>query len=215
MAGTLHEDQYTFVIITRSILLSMRYVSDKRCSENWNTFYVKKLFSNILRLRLCGKYRRAGKVQMTIWHVRIACWIPKATNTHSECVILVASRLQQWLYKRLYVHCISCFNPDGESGCCFCCSVQAVKSSLQRPYFASGSYSLASHGGRLDSIPGQPMWHLSSTKGYWDKFFSEDFGSSPHPVTHFNVHIAHPRRTNGWNPWVFQKAILTETRGTG
>jgi hypothetical protein len=25
---------------------------------------------------------------MTIWRMRIACWIPKATNTHSEYVIL-------------------------------------------------------------------------------------------------------------------------------
>jgi len=25
-----------------------------------------------------------GRSRMTIWHVRIACWIPKATNTHSE-----------------------------------------------------------------------------------------------------------------------------------
>jgi len=23
-----------------------------------------------------------GKPQMTIWHMRIACWIPKVTNTH-------------------------------------------------------------------------------------------------------------------------------------
>jgi hypothetical protein len=26
--------------------------------------------------------------QMTIWRMRIACWIPKATNTHTGCVIL-------------------------------------------------------------------------------------------------------------------------------
>jgi len=26
--------------------------------------------------------------QMTIWHMLIACWIPKATNTGSEYVIL-------------------------------------------------------------------------------------------------------------------------------
>ena len=29
------------------------------------------------------------KQQMTIWLRRIACWIPKATDTHSECVILI------------------------------------------------------------------------------------------------------------------------------
>ena len=27
---------------------------------------------------------------MTTWGMRIACWIPKATNTHSEYVILIA-----------------------------------------------------------------------------------------------------------------------------
>jgi hypothetical protein len=34
---------------------------------------------------------------MTIWHMRIACWILKATNTHSEYVIFIAFPLQQWL----------------------------------------------------------------------------------------------------------------------
>jgi len=28
--------------------------------------------------------------QMTVWHMRIACWILTATNTHSEYVILIA-----------------------------------------------------------------------------------------------------------------------------
>jgi hypothetical protein len=51
--------------------------------------------------------------QMTIWHMRIACWIPKATNTHSQYVILIAFQLQQWLHERastlrLYVHFMAC-----------------------------------------------------------------------------------------------------------
>ena len=37
-----------------------------------------------------------GRPQMTIWRVRIACWIPKATNTHSEYVIHMAFALQQF-----------------------------------------------------------------------------------------------------------------------
>jgi len=46
--------------------------------------------------------------------MRIACWINKATNTHSEYVILIAFPLQQWLYERasmlrLYIHCLFCF----------------------------------------------------------------------------------------------------------
>ena len=35
---------------------------------------------------------------ITKWHMRIACWIPKATNTHSGYVIFIASPLQQCLH---------------------------------------------------------------------------------------------------------------------
>jgi len=41
--------------------------------------------------------------QMTIWRMRTACWIPKATNTHSEYVILIAFPQQQWLNKRAFI----------------------------------------------------------------------------------------------------------------
>jgi len=37
---------------------------------------------------------------MAIWRMRIACWVPKATNTHSEYVIRIAFPLQQWLHER-------------------------------------------------------------------------------------------------------------------
>jgi hypothetical protein len=36
------------------------------------------------------------KPQMTIWRKCIECWIPKATSTHLEYVILIALPLQQW-----------------------------------------------------------------------------------------------------------------------
>ena len=38
--------------------------------------------------------------QMTIWRMHIAWWIPKATNTHSDYVMLIAFSLQQCLYER-------------------------------------------------------------------------------------------------------------------
>jgi hypothetical protein len=50
---------------------------------------------------------------MTIWRMRIACWVPKATNTHSQYVILIAFPLQQWLQERAsllrytYIACIA------------------------------------------------------------------------------------------------------------
>jgi hypothetical protein len=40
------------------------------------------------------------RLQVKIWRMRIACWIPKATDTHSEYVILIALPQQQWLRER-------------------------------------------------------------------------------------------------------------------
>jgi len=37
---------------------------------------------------------------MTIWRMRIACWIPKPTNTLSEYIILIPFLLRQWLHER-------------------------------------------------------------------------------------------------------------------
>jgi hypothetical protein len=39
ITGTLHEDPYTLMVMSRSVLLRMRYVSGKNCKENRNTFY--------------------------------------------------------------------------------------------------------------------------------------------------------------------------------
>jgi len=53
-----------------------------------------------------------GGPQMTIWRMRIACWILKATNTHTEVVTLIAFPQQQWLHERAsllrytYIDCI-------------------------------------------------------------------------------------------------------------
>ena len=41
--------------------------------------------------------------QMNIYYMRIACWIPKATNAHSENVLLTDFPLQQWLHERASV----------------------------------------------------------------------------------------------------------------
>jgi hypothetical protein len=41
-----------------------------------------------------------GRPQVTIWCMRVACWIPKAKNTQSEYVILIDFPLQHWLHER-------------------------------------------------------------------------------------------------------------------
>jgi hypothetical protein len=45
------------------------------------------------------------------WRMRTACWIPEATNTLTEYVILIAFPMQKLLEERAYVHCLSCFCP--------------------------------------------------------------------------------------------------------
>jgi len=44
-----------------------------------------------------------GRPQMTIWRMRIACWIPKETLTDSEYIILLACPLQQWSHERAQI----------------------------------------------------------------------------------------------------------------
>jgi len=41
----------------------------------------------------------AGRPQINIWHMRIECWITKATNTHSQYVIFTDFLMQPWLHK--------------------------------------------------------------------------------------------------------------------
>jgi hypothetical protein len=55
---------------------------------------------------------KSGRPQVTIWRMRIAYWIPKATNTLSEHVILIGFPLQQSLHELTSViRCtyIACF----------------------------------------------------------------------------------------------------------
>jgi len=95
------------MIILRSLILIMRYVSDR---------FVEKIKTHIL----CAIHFFFGKVgvgdcafyeirweniaepdrpQMTIRRMRCARKIIMATNTHSEYVILIALPLQQWFTK--------------------------------------------------------------------------------------------------------------------
>ena len=46
-----------------------------------------------------GKCCRAGQATDEIWRMRFECWMPKATNTYSKYVILIALPRQQWLHE--------------------------------------------------------------------------------------------------------------------
>ena len=85
--GYLHEDQYTFLIISCSFLLRMRNVSDKSCRGNQKIHFV---FSNFFKNRtifeiMWKNMLEQGRPQMTIWHMHIAFWIIKATHTLTIC----------------------------------------------------------------------------------------------------------------------------------
>jgi hypothetical protein len=106
----LHEDQCTIFIISRSLLLRMRNVADKRCREYQNTHFMFSsvlFFENRARFEIMWKnIVEADRSQTIIWSMCTACWIPRATNTHSEYVILIAFPLQQW-YEACALHCIA------------------------------------------------------------------------------------------------------------
>ena len=91
--------------ISRSLLLSEGNIAEKLCRENQNThFILNNLFffseNRALYEIMWTNNVEPGKPQIKIRRMRIACWIPKATNTHSDYVILIAFSVQQRLQDR-------------------------------------------------------------------------------------------------------------------
>jgi len=101
--------------------------------EMFQTKFVEKIKTDIL-CSVAFSVRRAvyeimwnntaerGRPQV-IWSMRTACWITKATNTHSEYVILIAFPQQQWLQERasmlpyMYIACLVSGNRTQKCNC--------------------------------------------------------------------------------------------------
>jgi hypothetical protein len=95
----------------------MTKISEKYCRGNQNTHFV---FNNFFffgrkscRFEIMWKnIVEWSRPQTTTWRMPIACWIPKATNTHPKYVIIIAPPLQQRLHERAsmlrytYIGCI-------------------------------------------------------------------------------------------------------------
>ena len=79
-----------------AVILRMRNVSDKICTENLNTYF---MFNYVLLSRAIYEIMWKNRIepdrpQMKIRRLRIACWTPKATNTHSQYVIIIGFPLK-------------------------------------------------------------------------------------------------------------------------
>jgi hypothetical protein len=132
ISGALHERQYKYFVVSRQFLLRTRNVWDKSCRENQNTYFV---FSNFFYFfENLADYEKTweniverGRPHVAIRRMRTACRIAKATNTHSQYVILIAFPLQQWLHERpsvsryTYIACLVHCHPVAIT---FCDTVQ-------------------------------------------------------------------------------------------
>ena len=104
--SNIHEEQYKFVCFAYSQQYS------KIVQKSKHTFYIHNfLFENRALYEITWKnLADKSRLQMTIWRMRTACWILKATNTHSEYVTFIASPQRQRLHEGAsmltsHVHC--------------------------------------------------------------------------------------------------------------
>jgi len=66
-----------------------------------NNFFLKSCHYEIMLKNTV----EPDRPKMTIWRMRISCWITKATNTHSEYLILIILPCQKWLQENaLMIH---------------------------------------------------------------------------------------------------------------
>ena len=84
----------------------MRNIPDKiyREIQNTNLMFLNFSFSKTYVCEIMWEnIVERGRPQMTIWRMRIACWIPISTNIHSQYVIFVDFPLQQWLHGHISI----------------------------------------------------------------------------------------------------------------
>jgi hypothetical protein len=79
------------MIVSRLVFLRIRYVSDRSCRVNQNTHFMFHFFYFAFYEIMWKNILEPGRPQMTIWRMPFACWIPKATNTHTVYVVLCFS----------------------------------------------------------------------------------------------------------------------------
>ena len=85
LRNTLHKDFFTFMIISRRILLRMRNVLDQVCKENQDMFYFQQLFpENRENYEKTSKNTVQRERKRAIWRMQLACCIIKATRAKAR-----------------------------------------------------------------------------------------------------------------------------------
>jgi len=116
MKGTLHDGQYTFSIMSRSVLLERKTFQTK-VVDNFETHVISPVRFFFLENRAISEILwknnvKRGRSQLTMGRIRIACWITKATDANSEYVIIIVFSTATVVARTrlnisLYVHCLS------------------------------------------------------------------------------------------------------------
>jgi hypothetical protein len=84
MAGTVHEDHWTCLFISRSVRLRIKNISDRIVEKikthflSSVTFFRKFVFYEIM----CKNIVKADWPDTTTWPMHILCWLTEATKTH-------------------------------------------------------------------------------------------------------------------------------------
>ena len=87
--STLHEDQYIFLSHLAHFFLEWEIFQIKVVEKIKTRILcsVTFFFENHAVYEMMWKNTvERGRLQMTIWRMRLACWIPKATNTRTQVV---------------------------------------------------------------------------------------------------------------------------------
>jgi hypothetical protein len=98
----------------------------------WSNFFYKRAVYEII----WKNTEQLDRSHIIFWCKRNACRIPKATSTHSECVINIAFPLQQWLHNGMlyFVYCLSCpvqKRPETQEQITFVCEGTPIQHPIQ------------------------------------------------------------------------------------
>jgi hypothetical protein len=120
--GTLHKDLDTLMVKSRSIILRLRNISRRVSEKSKHTQFKfinistpppphRKSYGLWNNMEKYGGSRDTTDDNM-LWRMFFACWINKATHTHSDYVIHIGFPRQRYLHERvsmlrLYLRCLS------------------------------------------------------------------------------------------------------------